>query len=180
MASISDMLLGLGNQRFQQQNRDWNNFIKPLLIALGLKDPEQAMSVLGPIFQQMFAQDVEQIGQSFAGGRIGLTDALASSGFRTGSQAAALNQSYLGQAQSEVMAKRARLSEQLQSLFAGGQIATNMYGQMNPGQFYQSAADFYQPSGISPWWGIAQALLGAGGGAMQGLLSNPGAGGTPS
>ena len=124
MASISDMLLGLGNQRFQQQNRDWNNFIKPLLIALGLKDPEQAMSVLGPIFQQMFAQDVEQIGQSFA----------------------------------------------------GGQIATNMYGQMNPGQFYQSAADFYQPSGISPWWGIAQAFLGAGGGAMQGLLSNPGSG----
>ena len=84
------------------------------------------------------------------------------------------------------MARRARLSEQLQSLFGGAQIATNMFGQMNPGQFYQSAANFYQPSGPSPWWGLGQALLGAGGGALQGWLSNPNTfapsspGGTPS
>ena len=177
-SDFANMLMGMGNQRFAQQNRYLRNFISPFLVALGLKDPEQAMSVLGPIFQGMFAQDVEQIGQSFGSGRTGLIDALASSGFRTGSQAAGLSQSYLGQAQSEVMAKRARLSEQLQSLFGGSQIATNMFGQMNPNQYYQNAANWFQfqsPSTLSNIMPLIQMAASLAGGFAGGL----GGGGIP-
>lgn len=167
----SGELFDLAKQELARQNQIRNRFVLPFLRALGLRDPEAAMSTLGPIFQQMFAQDVEQIGQSFGGQRTQLLDTLAQSGFRTGSQAGGLQQLALGQGQAEVQARRAALMNQLNSLFQGANIAGQQVATFNPVGLFGQSANFLNIQQANPFMQALQGMLSASGQAAQGALA---------
>lgn len=121
-AALARELFGIAKEELAAQRAFRAQFVEPFLKALGLEDGD--LSKLGPIFKEIFGQDIEQIQQSFGGQQTALIDSLAGQGFRTGSQAAGQTQLALGQAGAQVDARRAALLNQLNALFQGTNLAT--------------------------------------------------------
>lgn len=173
----SEALFNLAMQQLARQSKLRNTLIIPFLKALGL-GKNIDMGKLGPVFQQMFGQELEQIGQSFGGQRTSLIDALASSGFRTGSEAAGLNRLAIGQGQSEVQAKRTALMNQLQSLFQGANLAQGTVNSFNPFALFGTSQGFLGTAAQqNPLLGLLLSGIGAGGQAAQGFFAGGGFGG---
>jgi hypothetical protein len=140
-AALAQQLFGLAQGELTDQRAFRDKFITPFLESLGLGDPE-TMNKLSPVFQAMFGQDVEQIGQSFGGQQTALIDSLASQGFRTGSQASGQTALAQGQAQATVDARRAATLNQLAALFQGANIATGNVGLFGTNLFGPSLGAF--------------------------------------
>lgn len=140
-AALARELFGLAKEELAAQRAFRGKYVEPFLKALGL-DTGGDMSQLGPIFKEMFGQDLEQIESAFGGQQTALIDSLAQQGFRTGSQAAGQTQLGLGKAQSQVDARRSALMNQLGALFQGANIASGNIGQFGTNLFAPSLGAF--------------------------------------
>ena len=165
-AAAAQQSIQIAQQELAEQRRFRSQFIEPLLkllTPLGLKPGE-----MSEIAKALYSTDIEGITQAFQGQRQGLIDLLGSQGFRTGSQASGMTGLAQGEAQSQALARRNAIMQNIALALQGGNLAAGQVASFNPQQFMGIGTSAFGPMRQGPGFDLVKALMSSAGQALQG------------